>query len=66
LTHQAVADAVGRSRAAVSDFIRLLDLPGEVVALVDSKALGMGLGDDDDRVRLAGSVAERKLSVRAT
>ena len=73
LTHQAVADAVGRSRAAVSNLIRLLDLPGEVVALVDSKALGMGharallgLGDDADRVRLAGSVVERNLSVRAT
>jgi ParB family chromosome partitioning protein len=73
LTHQAVADAVGRSRAAVSNLIRLLELPAEVVALVDSKALGMGharallgLGDDADRVRLAGSVVERNLSVRAT
>jgi ParB family chromosome partitioning protein len=73
LTHQAVADAVGRSRAAVSNLIRLLDLPAEVVALVDSKALGMGharallgLGDDAERVRLARWVAERKLSVRAT
>jgi ParB family transcriptional regulator, chromosome partitioning protein len=73
LTHQAVADAVGRSRAAVSNLIRLLDLPGEVVALVDSKVLGMGharallgLDDDADRVRLAGSVVERNLSVRAT
>jgi ParB family transcriptional regulator, chromosome partitioning protein len=73
LTHQAVAEAVGRSRAAVSNLIRLLDLPGEVVALVDSKALGMGharallgLEDDADRVRLAGLVVERNLSVRAT
>jgi ParB family chromosome partitioning protein len=73
LTHQAVADAVGRSRAAVSNLIRLLDLPVEVVALVDSKALGMGharallgLGDDAERVRLARSVVERNLSVRAT
>ena len=73
LTHQAVADAVGRSRAAVSNLIRLLDLSAEVVALVDSKALGMGharallgLGDDAERVRLARWVAERKLSVRAT
>jgi len=73
LTHQAVADAVGRSRAAVSNLIRLLDLPAEVVALVDSKALGMGharallgLGDDAERIRLARWVAERSLSVRAT
>ncbi len=73
LTHQAVADAVGRSRAAVSNLIRLLDLPAEAVALVDSKALGMGharallgLGDDAERVRLACWVAGRNLSVRAT
>jgi ParB family chromosome partitioning protein len=73
LTHQAVADAVGRSRAAVSNLIRLLDLPAEVIAMVDSKALSMGharallgLGDDAERVRLAGSVVERNLSVRAT
>ena len=33
LTHQQVADAVGRSRAAVTNLIRLLDLPAGVVAL---------------------------------
>ena len=73
LTHQAVADAVGRSRAAVSNLIRILDLPAEVVALVDAKALGMGharallgLADDAERIRVARLVAERNLSVRAT
>ena len=39
LTQQEVADSVGRSRAAVSNLIRLLDLPESVVALIDSKAL---------------------------
>src|ERR1700722_2664385 len=42
LTHEQVAAAVGRSRAAVSNLIRLLDLPTTVVALIDSKALDMG------------------------
>ena len=73
LTHQEVATAVGRSRAAVSNLIRLLDLPAEVVALIDSKAISMGharallgLQDDAERVRLAVLVAERGLSVRET
>lgn len=71
LTHAEVAEAVGRSRAAVSNLIRLLDLPAEVVALIDSKGLSMGharallgLEDDAERVRLARLVAERGLSVR--
>jgi ParB family chromosome partitioning protein len=73
LTHQEVAEAVGRSRAAVSNLIRLLDLPVEVVALIDSKALSMGharallgLENDGERVRLGRLVAERGLSVRET
>ncbi len=73
LTHQQVADAVGRSRAAVTNLIRLLDLPAGVVALIDGKAISMGharallgLEDDAERVRLAEAVAERGLSVRET
>jgi ParB family chromosome partitioning protein len=73
LTHQEVADSVGRSRAAVSNLIRLLDLPATVVDLIDSKAISMGharallgLEDDAERERLAKLVAERGLSVRET
>jgi ParB family transcriptional regulator, chromosome partitioning protein len=73
LTHQEVAEGVGRSRAAVTNLIRLLDLPAEVVGLIDSKALGMGharallgLEDDAERVRLGQLVAERGYSVRET
>ncbi len=73
LTHAEVAEAVGRSRAAVTNLIRLLDLPAEVVALIDSKALSMGharallgLEDDTARVRLGQLVAERSYSVRDT
>ena len=73
LTHAEVAEAVGRSRAAVSNLIRLLDLPADVVALIDSKALSMGharallgLEDDGARMRLGVLVAERGLSVRET
>jgi ParB family chromosome partitioning protein len=73
LTHQAVAEAVGRSRAAVSNLIRLLDLPGEVVALIDAQKLSMGHGrallaleEDAERSRLAERVVARGLSVRET
>jgi ParB family transcriptional regulator, chromosome partitioning protein len=73
LTHAEVAEAVGRSRAAVTNLIRLLDLPGEVVALIDAKAISMGharallgLEDDAARVRVGVLVSERGYSVRAT
>ena len=42
LTHAQAADAVGRSRAAVSNLLRLLELPKEIRALVDTRALEMG------------------------
>jgi len=73
LTHQEVADAVGRSRATVSNLIRLLELPDSVIALIDAKALSMGharallgLDDDAERERLAQLIVQRALSVRAT
>ena len=73
LTHSEVAESVGRSRAAVSNLIRLLDLPESVVDLIDSKKISMGharallgLEDDTERERLAALIAERGLSVRDT
>jgi len=73
LTHAQVAESVGRSRAAVSNLIRLLELPGPVVDLIDSKKISMGharallgLEDDVERERLATHIAQRGLSVRET
>ena len=42
LTHQQVAEAVGRSRAAVSNLLRLLDLTEDVQGLVRERKLDMG------------------------
>ena len=42
LTHQELADAVGRSRSAVSNALRLLDLNEDVRALVEQGDLDMG------------------------
>ncbi|HEY6621572.1 MAG TPA: ParB/RepB/Spo0J family partition protein, partial [Steroidobacteraceae bacterium] len=73
LTHQELADSVGRSRAAVTNLIRLLDLPDAVVMLIDSKALSMGharallgLENEAERERVAKVVVGRGLSVRDT
>ena len=42
LTHAQAADAVGRSRAAVSNLLRLLELPADIRVLVETGALEMG------------------------
>jgi ParB family transcriptional regulator, chromosome partitioning protein len=73
LTHSEVAESVGRSRAAVSNLIRLLDLPESVVDLIDAKKISMGharallgLDNDAERKRVGHLVADRGLSVRET
>jgi len=42
LTHQQAAEAVGRSRAAVSNLLRLLELPEPIRALLEQRKLEMG------------------------
>jgi len=42
LTHAQAAAAVGRSRAAVSNLLRLLELPPEIRTLVETRSLEMG------------------------
>jgi ParB family chromosome partitioning protein len=42
LTHQQAAEAVGRSRAAVSNLLRLLDLPPDIKSLLEQRRLEMG------------------------
>ncbi len=72
LTHQDAAQAVGRSRAAVSNLLRLLELEEEVKALVERGELEMGharalLGLRGRQQREAArQVAARGLSVRET
>ena len=42
LTHQQAADAVGRSRASVSNLLRMLELPDEIRQMLDKGQLDMG------------------------
>ncbi len=73
LTHQQVADAVGRSRAAVSNLLRLIDLAEDVKHLVEERRLEMGharallaLASHRQQAEIAAFVAKKALSVRET
>ena len=72
MTHEEAAAAVGKSRPAVSNLLRLLDL-GEVAReLLQSGALEMGHArallplDEGTQARIARLAAEKGLSVRQT
>jgi len=71
LTRETVGLRVGRSRVAVSNLLRLLDLPDEVLALLERGELSEGHGralllaaDHADRRRLARSAVAEAWSVR--
>jgi len=73
MTHQTAADAVGRSRAAVSNLLRLLELAEEVKGLVETRQIEMGharallgLSAARQQVEVAMLVAKKGLSVRET
>ena len=73
LTQEDIAAAVGKDRASVANFQRLLKLPDEVRTEVASGRLSMGharallsLGDEADQRRMARDVIARSLSVRET
>jgi len=70
LTHAQAAAAVGRSRAAVSNLLRLLELPPAIRALVESRRLEMGHAralltlSPELASKLASDAAEHGWSVR--
>jgi ParB family chromosome partitioning protein len=71
LTREEVGLRVGRSRVAVANLIRLLDLPAEVLELMERGELTEGHGralllsaDHDARRRLAREAVARRWSVR--
>jgi ParB family chromosome partitioning protein len=73
LTHQAAAEAVGRSRAAVSNLLRLMELADEVKELLEHRRIEMGharallgLSSRRQQIEVAGLVAKKSLSVRET
>ncbi|HEY1725210.1 MAG TPA: ParB/RepB/Spo0J family partition protein [Steroidobacteraceae bacterium] len=71
LTHQQAAEAVGRSRAAVSNLLRLLELPPEVCERLERRELEMGharallgLPQRRQQIEVAALIAGKGLSVR--
>lgn len=71
-THEAVAKAIGRSRSAISNILRLLELGEEVKRMLLEGELEMGHArallalHDADQVAAAKTVVARGLSVRQT
>ena len=72
MTSVVLAKRIGRSRADIANTVRLLDLPDEVVEMIDTGALTKGHGkvlltepDHHRRVVLARQAAEHGWSVRA-
>ena len=72
LTQQQIADAVGKSRVAVTNLLRLLNLQPRVREMLQSGTLEMGHAralltlDSIEQERTAQLVAKRQLSVRQT
>ena len=72
MTHQLIADAIGKSRATVSNLLRLMDLHPEVKKLLLDNQLEMGHArallslDGVKQIALANKVVKEGLTVRAT
>ena len=73
MTHQEVANAVGRARASITNTLRLLDLSAGVQELLNDAKINMGharallsLTDPSMQLEVANLVVDKKLSVRDT
>jgi ParB family chromosome partitioning protein len=73
LTQEEIGRRVGRSRVAITNLLRLLDLPDETLQMIEERRLSEGHGrallmasDHDERRRLARRAAREGWSVRAT
>jgi ParB family chromosome partitioning protein len=71
LTQEQIADAVGKDRSSIANYVRLLRLPQEVRANVASNAISMGharallaLPDDAAQLRVGREIVAKNLSVR--
>jgi ParB family chromosome partitioning protein len=73
LTQEQIAEAVGKDRSSIANYVRLLRLPLEIRANVASNALSMGharallaLSDENAQLLVARDILARSLSVRET
>ncbi|MBR5428370.1 MAG: ParB/RepB/Spo0J family partition protein [Clostridia bacterium] len=73
LTQEQTGDRLGRSRSAVTNALRLLELPAEIREMVEKDELSashartlLGLDNPQTMIDCARMIAEKRLSVRAT
>lgn len=71
LTQDQVSKQVGKSRSAIANLLRLLDLPEQVLEMLKEDEISagharalLGLNSEEDMVALAQKIVERELSVR--
>ena len=71
MTQEALSKEVGKSRSAIANLLRLIDLPDEILELLkDGKLTNgharaiLGLDDEEQMIALANKVIDRDLSVR--
>jgi ParB family chromosome partitioning protein len=71
MTHQQVADAIGKSRATVSNLLRLLDLQSDVKVLLSKGLIEMGHArallslEANKQIEIAHKIVDQGLTVRA-
>lgn len=73
LTQDELSRAIGKSRSAIANLLRLLDLPDEVVVMIREEELSVGHGkvllsvkDPEQIIPIAKTVLRRELTVRQT
>ena len=73
LTQEQVADKVGKSRPAIANALRLLELPEKVIDMLEANEISAGharsllsLKNSDDMVMLSERIKARGMSVRET
>ena len=71
LTQEAVADRIGKSRPAIANTLRLLNLPMDVIELIEKNKLSAGharclvaLSSPIEQTKVAQAAVAKKLSVR--
>ncbi len=72
MTHNSVADSIGKSRTTVTNLLRLLELPDEVKIMLKDGLLDMGHAralltlNENQQLEIAKKIVEGQLSVRET
>ena len=71
MTQEELSERIGKSRSAIANMLRLLDLPDEILTMVASKELSaghartlLGVKDRDSMILLAKRTVEQDFSVR--